>query len=358
MTAADDANYEFDVAVSFAGEDRDYVEEIVAPLKAANVRVFYDSDYMAETWGENLVEFFDDVYRKRSRFAMLFISRHYAEKMWPRTERRSALARAMEQRAAYVLPVRLDDSEVDGLLPTVGLIDARRHGVDGIVRAALKKIADSPAATAGEITRVPRTEAEQQLLLLEKPDGWEYLYFGSELLRRRDAIEHKYRDHEMRYGKGTGVAVQREDFRSFLDAATSEAGRLAASLDPMMDPQVQERAFGAPGEPGDADRIAHLADRWNSLYESFMDWAAGLRGTAVPMGCGEVVETLARFADQSIENYRSFVTRFVEQADALPQLIQSGEPINIEMTVVLDIPEEAVDAYDAAIQRLAERFDD
>ena len=44
--------YEFDVAVSFAGEDREFVEEVVAQLKQAGLRVFYDSDYVAEMWGE------------------------------------------------------------------------------------------------------------------------------------------------------------------------------------------------------------------------------------------------------------------------------------------------------------------
>lgn len=168
------------------GEDRSFVEEIVAPLKAAGLKVFYDSDYLAETWGENLVEYFDAVHRKRSRFAMLFVSRHYADKMWPRVERRSALARAMEQRSAYVLPVRLDDAEIDGLLPTVGLVDARRLGIDKIVAAALRKFSGESGCVAVAITKAPRSEPERRLLLLDKPDGWKYLYFASELLRLRD----------------------------------------------------------------------------------------------------------------------------------------------------------------------------
>jgi len=96
---------EFDVALSFAGEEREYVEDVADALKAAGVKVFLDSDYLADTWGEDLVEYFDAIYRTRSRYAVLFISRHYAEKAWPRAERRSALARALEQRSPYVLPV-------------------------------------------------------------------------------------------------------------------------------------------------------------------------------------------------------------------------------------------------------------
>lgn len=87
-----DTEYEFDAALSFAGEDRQYVEDVAAALKAAGItKLFLDSDYLAESWGEDLVEYFDGVFRKRSRYAILFVSRHYAEKEWPRQERRSAL---------------------------------------------------------------------------------------------------------------------------------------------------------------------------------------------------------------------------------------------------------------------------
>lgn len=68
--------FDFDVALSFAGEDRDYVREIRDSLRELGIPVFYDEDHLAEMWGEDLGEFFDDVYRKRSRYAVIFVSRH------------------------------------------------------------------------------------------------------------------------------------------------------------------------------------------------------------------------------------------------------------------------------------------
>jgi hypothetical protein len=104
---SEDAAYDYDVALSFAGEDRTYVEDVASALKSVGLKVFYDADFLAETWGEDLVELFEAVYRIRSRFVVMFVSRHYAEKEWTRHERRSALARAMQEKSAYVLPVRL-----------------------------------------------------------------------------------------------------------------------------------------------------------------------------------------------------------------------------------------------------------
>jgi hypothetical protein len=122
--ASEEPTCEFDVAVSFASEDRELVEEIVSRLKDTGVRVFYDTDYQAAMWGEDLGAYLDQVYRLKARYAIMFISRFYAEKMWTRHERRSVLARALEQRSAYVLPVRLDSTALDGLRPTLGYPDA------------------------------------------------------------------------------------------------------------------------------------------------------------------------------------------------------------------------------------------
>ena len=154
--ASEEPTYEFDVAVSFAGEDRELVEEIVSRLKDAGVRVFYDTDYQAAMWGEDLVEYLDQVYRLKARYAIMFISRFYAEKMWTRHERRSALARALEQRSAYVLPVRLDSTALEGLRPTLGYLDARLVGPDGIVSATLAKLTGTQPAQPAAITRVPQ----------------------------------------------------------------------------------------------------------------------------------------------------------------------------------------------------------
>src|SRR5207245_1386371 len=88
-------------------------------LEKHGVIVFYDQYEQATLWGKDLAEHFDGVYRKQGRFCIMFISRHYADKMWTRHERRSALARALEERTEYVLPARFDDTEIPGLRPTI-----------------------------------------------------------------------------------------------------------------------------------------------------------------------------------------------------------------------------------------------
>src|SRR5262249_44725376 len=71
----------YDIALSFAGEDRAYVEEVAAGLKSAGVSVFYDGFEKANLWGKNLIDHLADIY-SNSRYVVMFISKAYVEKAW------------------------------------------------------------------------------------------------------------------------------------------------------------------------------------------------------------------------------------------------------------------------------------
>ena len=123
----DHKHYMYEVALSFAGEQREYVERVFGYLKDQRIRTFYDDDNEVALWGEDLAEYFDDIYRVKSQYCVMFISTEYAEKPWTIHERRSALARALNDKSAYVLPARFDDTELPGLRSTVGYIDLKNY---------------------------------------------------------------------------------------------------------------------------------------------------------------------------------------------------------------------------------------
>ena len=132
----------YDVCLSFAGEQRDYVERIASELKNAGLVVFYDQDedIAAKMWGQDLAEYLDYIYRQGSRFCLMFISADYAEKAWTTHERRSALARVVEEGGDYLLPARFDDTELPGLRPTTGYVDLRQTAPATLVEFVLKKL--------------------------------------------------------------------------------------------------------------------------------------------------------------------------------------------------------------------------
>lgn len=73
----------------------------------------------------------------------MFISRQYVEKIWPTHERKSALAKQVEVKEGYILPVRFDDTEVPGLPATLAYEDARKKSPEDIANLFLKKFEDS-----------------------------------------------------------------------------------------------------------------------------------------------------------------------------------------------------------------------
>lgn len=115
--------FDYDVCLSFAGEDRDYVEHLAKELLERGIRVFYDRYEQIELWGKDLYTHLDDVYRHSARYCVMFVSKHYAEKLWTNHERKSAQVRALKENTEYVLPARFDDTVIPGLRETVGYID-------------------------------------------------------------------------------------------------------------------------------------------------------------------------------------------------------------------------------------------
>jgi hypothetical protein len=161
-------DFDYDVAFSFAGEDRHVVEPLAARLKQQNVSVFYDRDKQAQMWGENLQEVLTDVYLKQARFCVMFISRAYEQKMWTRQERRAAMARAMQQKRAYILPIRLDSTELEGLLPSVAYINFSDHTEDEIVGMILEKL-DSDNGTRRRASPLTTTSFNIAMPKVKKP---------------------------------------------------------------------------------------------------------------------------------------------------------------------------------------------
>ena len=115
--------FEYDVALSFAGEDRVYVEKVADYLKENSIKVFYDDFEKIDLWGKNLYEYLDSIYREKSRYCVMFFSSSYAKKIWANHERKSAQARAIQEKGDYILPARFDKTEIPGIIPTVGYID-------------------------------------------------------------------------------------------------------------------------------------------------------------------------------------------------------------------------------------------
>jgi hypothetical protein len=130
----------FDVAISYAGTERAFAEKLANAVRDAGYAVFFDNYYPEHLWGKNLPVFFDEIFRKRARYCVIFVSKEYCDRKWTILEARSAQARALDEKGKeYILPVRVDDAELEGLLPTVGYVPIST-GIEKIGELLVQKL--------------------------------------------------------------------------------------------------------------------------------------------------------------------------------------------------------------------------
>lgn len=130
--------------LSFAGEQRAYVEKVAAGLRSSGVSIFYDKYEESTLWGKELTEHLQAVYGGGARFCVLFISKDYKDKVWPTHERRNALAKALAEKQEYILPARFDDTVISGLRSTIGYVDLREKKPSELVRLISEKLGRLP----------------------------------------------------------------------------------------------------------------------------------------------------------------------------------------------------------------------
>ncbi|NRA14951.1 MAG: TIR domain-containing protein [Oceanospirillaceae bacterium] len=133
---------EFDVAISFAGEDRVTARKIAKLLRDNRRRVFYDEYEKASLWGQDLYSHLSNVYKNKARYCLILISKYYKDKLWTKHELQSAQARAFSEDQVYILPLYIDDTELEGILPTTGYLHVEQNSIEDIVEAIEQKLDD------------------------------------------------------------------------------------------------------------------------------------------------------------------------------------------------------------------------
>ncbi|MGH8709812.1 MAG: HEAT repeat domain-containing protein [Burkholderiales bacterium] len=130
----------YDIALSFAGQDRRFAEELAAALRERGVKVFYDADESFDLWGKDLYAHLADLYQNRAHFCVMFLSRHYATALWTNHERKAAQARAFRESREFILPIRLDDTPIEGVLDTTAFMRWEEYGAERVADTIVEKL--------------------------------------------------------------------------------------------------------------------------------------------------------------------------------------------------------------------------
>ncbi|MHA2474771.1 MAG: TIR domain-containing protein [Promethearchaeota archaeon] len=134
--------FEWDVAISFAGEDRQIAEKLANKFRSHGIKVFYDEFYKSKLWGKNLSNYFRKVYGPKSRYVIPLVSKHFPVKDWTNFEFSIARDEAKARKSEFILPIRLDNTKIFGLQDDIAYIDYSKEGIDGIVEIFVSKLSE------------------------------------------------------------------------------------------------------------------------------------------------------------------------------------------------------------------------
>ncbi|HEY8095061.1 MAG TPA: TIR domain-containing protein [Methylobacter sp.] len=132
----------FQVALSFPGEQRTYVEEVAQLLANAlgQDAVFYDEWHKAELARPNLSSYLQAIYHQDSQLIVPFLCADYQQKPWCGLELRPIQDLIKNRQYHDIMPLRFDDAVVEGFFSIDGYIDLRKHSPEETADLILKRL--------------------------------------------------------------------------------------------------------------------------------------------------------------------------------------------------------------------------
>lgn len=121
-------DFKYDVAISYASEQEQYVRRVAKILEKENLVVFYAPNREEEFLGKDMIVEFYQIYRYDSMFVVSFISDEYLKKDFTMHEAKTALLREKEEKRNCLIPVCLGNSWGDARV--LGL-DSDIHYLNG-----------------------------------------------------------------------------------------------------------------------------------------------------------------------------------------------------------------------------------
>ena len=132
-------SFEFDVAISFAGENRELARNFAEKLEIFDVSVFFDELYEANLLGKALTKQFTMIFNEKSRIVLCLLDVYHKNKIWPTFERETFRIRVTEE---SIIPVYLDDTVFLGIPEDIYGFDMKKSKSEEDIDNAVVKLVE------------------------------------------------------------------------------------------------------------------------------------------------------------------------------------------------------------------------
>jgi hypothetical protein len=155
----------YDVALSFAREDRQVARAIAKALREKGIRVFFDEFAESELWGTDLYQHLKKVFDE-SKLCIVILSEDYRQNKWTQLEWRNLWAHSNARESFCILPVRIGKAEIGKAEASpVGVVDYRGEETVAKVVAAVERILSN-------LPEQPSHAPIQRYHVIRRDRGW------------------------------------------------------------------------------------------------------------------------------------------------------------------------------------------
>ena len=137
--------FKYDIVLSYASEQRPYVEQVAKMLQEKGLKIFYDCHQEIELWGKNLDRELWEVFVSDARCFVLFVSKEYKEKEYTQLEYSALINNIMSNTSCsdtvpIILPVLMDNSQIPLGINKQKYIAATNHTPAELTEMIIKKL--------------------------------------------------------------------------------------------------------------------------------------------------------------------------------------------------------------------------
>jgi hypothetical protein len=132
--------FRFDVALSFAGAQRDFARRLRNELRKQKLRVFFDEDFEHEMLGNDGQIYLRRIYGIESRTCAVLVSPEYDQRMWSQLERETIQSRELRGDTGALIPVLVDSYHPEWLPAGRIYYDASKKSLARLARILRRRL--------------------------------------------------------------------------------------------------------------------------------------------------------------------------------------------------------------------------
>lgn len=188
-------------------------------------------------------------------------------------------------------------------------------------------------------------------LLVEKPNGWEWLLFAQILSDEINSHDSKRLDTEL--GISFGEPTPLHELHEMTAWVSSRFGWMSATIEQLSKALNTGfiKAVGEPGEPADVRRIVHLAKRIGDGYEQLLDWKLQFLRVSCEEEFERLINLASDFSSNAILEVEDFSSSLYTNIENYIKQIDSREgKNNLTITLTLTVPD--TQPFSQEIERL------